>query len=318
MFRNFSLVSNTGDARHFPEFRRLSLEIHEENLRDASTSQDKLDVIRAVERHGLLITKDASRRPASMASEVQLCLNTVWDEVISTAEVLDFDQDAALHDQLVSLLLSLKEFDTLCRALYPSANPFPSWESYQFGERLQSAGTSSKALAVGICGDSLSRTALSCLRNALEVDDEAKAVARLPMAVVWIDHCRHQLVAFSVMNRFGENTDDRGAGSFLAAQIGGHDVEVGGYSLERWLFWRKRFQTLSHHADAVVANEAKTGFMSMISCGLDLDCDVPGEAGFREKVAVAMSDELNASGRPSVDIDDINVDVGWVDQVEAA
>ena len=60
--------------------------------------------------------------------------------------------------------------------------------------------------------------------------------------------------------------------------------------------------------------------MSMVSSGLDLDCDVPGEAVFREKVGVAMRDELVASGNPklSVEIDSIDVDVDWVDQVESA
>jgi hypothetical protein len=52
--------------------------------------------------------------------------------------------------------------------------------------------------------------------------------------------------------------------------------------------------------------------MSMVSCGLDLDCDVPGEARFREKVSMAMSEGLSKSGKESLDIDEVDIDVDWV------
>ncbi|KAK0631250.1 hypothetical protein B0T14DRAFT_532105 [Immersiella caudata] len=283
------------------------------------TLQEKLDFILGIKRLAVLFIKDVSLRPAELASAVQRCLNTLWDVFISTAEALDFDEDAALHDHLVLQLLWTMEFDTLCRGLHPSASVnerFPSWEAYQFAERLQCrwdelllghdseeskskqrnlAAFSAKVLAAGICRDSVMQTALSCLRDVLEAEDEEKVVARLAMAVTWIDHCHHQLLAFLLGDRSGEG--DRESGD----------------SLDRWLSWRKRFQGFSHHADAAVATEAKTGFMSMISCGLDLDCDVPGEAIFREQVAVAMRDELVASGKPSVEIHDIDVDVDWVE-----
>jgi len=327
MYRNFSLVSSTPAAKHLAEFSRMTLEVDGGNLHEITAPQEKLDFVSGIKRLGVLFIKDASRRPASMASEVQLGLSTLWDVFISATQILDLEEDMPLYDQLVLQVLWTKEFDTLCRGLYPSANPFPSWEAYQFAERLQRrwdqlfatadsesepelqqqqqqqhslAIFSAKVLAAGICRDLLARTGLSCLREALEGDDEAKTVARLPVAVAWIHHCHHQLLAFSVMNQFsGENSDN-------------------GYSLGRWLSWRKRFQELSHHADRAAASEAKKGFMSMMSCGLDLDCDVPGEAEFREKVAVALRDELVASGKPSVVIGDIDVDVDWVDQVEAA
>jgi len=135
---------------------------------------------------------------------------------------------------------------------------FKSWEAYQFAKRLQgrwgnllseAADDSkesraqrrnlttfpAKVLAAGLCRDSLAQIALSCLQDVLELEDEKKVSARLPVAVTWVYHCHHQLLAFSVMNQFSE----------------------GGYSLERWLMWRKRLQGLSRQGDAVVAGRRR-------------------------------------------------------------
>jgi hypothetical protein len=85
-----------------------------------------------------------------------------------------------------------------------------------------------------------------------------------------------------------------------------------GYSMGRWLLWRQRLQGLCRHADAVIALEAKKEFMSMISCGRDLDYEVPGETRFVEKIMEKMTDALKASGRPSLDFGMGDIDVDWV------
>ncbi|KAK4444788.1 hypothetical protein QBC34DRAFT_414636 [Podospora aff. communis PSN243] len=329
MYRNFRVTSNTPPAEHLAKFRRMTLAVEQETLGELSTAtataEQKFDFIQGIKRLTILLVKDATRRPASMASEVQLGLNTLWDVILSTAEILD-SEDVNLHDQLVLQLLFTKEFDTLCRDLYPSRNRFPTWESYQFAERLQQrwnyllsppttetppdapnatsqrrnlATFSSKLFAAGICKDVLASVAFTCLREALESNDDTRTIALLPMAVAWIYHAHHHLLALSV-----------------TSHTSGQHGDGEGYSLERWLRWRKTFQRLSHHDDPDVWMEAKKGFMSMVSVGRDLDWDVPGEAVFREKLAVAMRDELVArSGRGSVNIDDVRVDVEWVDGV---
>ncbi|KAL9098457.1 MAG: hypothetical protein Q9187_009662, partial [Circinaria calcarea] len=81
----------------------------------------------------------------------------------------------------------------------------------------------------------------------------------------------------------------------------------------RWLFWRRRLQELSHNADTAVAEKAKKGFMSMIFCGRNLDYDVPGEVTFKAKLEAAMGEALAKSGKESVDGDEIDINVDWVD-----
>ncbi|MCJ1404374.1 hypothetical protein MMC11_007599 [Xylographa trunciseda] len=76
-------------------------------------------------------------------------------------------------------------------------------------------------------------------------------------------------------------------------------IDQHGFSIKRWLFWRRRLQELSHNADTAVAEKSNKGFMSMISCGRNLDYDVPGEAKIAEKLQAAMGEALAKSGKES-------------------
>ena len=174
------------------------------------------------------------------------------------------------------------------------------------------AAFSAKALAIGICGDSLAVTALWCLRETLELDDEAIVVSRLQAAVVWIGHCRHKLLAYSVTN---QDRDNEPMAQLISTGILARDAGVGqkGFSLDRWLFWRRRLQELSHHKDPEVAKIAQKGFMDMISVGREFNYDVPGEAQFAGRLQKVMWEALIASGKESLGVEDIEVDVDWVD-----
>jgi hypothetical protein len=68
------------------------------------------------------------------------------------------------------------------------------------------AAFSSKLLGLGVCRDALGPVALSYLQDALENDEEVTDTARLlPAAVVWIEHSRTQLLAFSIKHGFDHN-----------------------------------------------------------------------------------------------------------------
>jgi hypothetical protein len=137
MYHNFSLVSNTPSSEHLPEFRRTILDVHQANLPELSTPQDKLNLVLSIKHLTVLFVKNASRRSTDRASEVQPGLNTLWDVFITIAEILDSEKDESLHGQLVLQLLWTKEFDTLCRRLYPTVDGgFESWEAYEFAQRL--------------------------------------------------------------------------------------------------------------------------------------------------------------------------------------
>lgn len=143
---------------------------------------------------------------------------------IETAKVLD--KNDPFQDKLVSLLLRTKELDSLRKALYSNnESAIRTWESYGFGtnlrtssERLLAEGTitqqcnlaafAARATAIGICRDSISLTALWCLREVLETDDEAKAISLLSVAIVWIEHCSYSLLTLSALNRSYKDQSD--------------------------------------------------------------------------------------------------------------
>jgi Protein of unknown function (DUF3632) len=319
-------------ASHTPSqldacFRQEAQEAFGAQVSAVSSEEDKLDLLISIQSFSFHFIKEASHRPPAESEAVQQGLYVLWHMFLETAKVLE--KDDALQEKLVSLLLWTKEFDSLRRSLHPTETAATAWESYRFSDSLQAsweqllttgtvsqhsnlAALSAKALAVGICRDLLGLTALWYLREVLETDDEAKDIALLPAAVVWIEYCRHKLLTLSAINQSHEEQSKAYllASGALARRA---DIDQHGFSLKPWLFWRRRLQELSRTPVSAVAKQAKKGFMNMISCGHDLDYDVPGEAKFAERLQGAMGEALAKSGKQSVSGDDIDINVNWVD-----
>ena len=312
---------------HDAGFRREAREAFDAQISEISSEEDKLGLLISIQSFSFHFIADALRRPPAESDAVQQDLSVLWHMFLETAKVLE--KDNAIQERLVSLLLRTKEFDSLCKTLHPTKTATTTWESYRFADSLQAsweqllttdytsqqcnlAAFSAKALAVGICRDSLGWTALWYLREALETDDEAKAIALLPAAVLWIEHCRHKLLTFSATDQSYEE-QSKAHLSVPGALARRAEIDHHSFSLKRWLFWRRRLQELSRNADSAVAKEAKRGFMNMISCGRDLDYDVPGEAKFAERLQTAMGEALAKSGKQSLSGEDIDVNVDWVD-----
>ncbi|KAF2807349.1 uncharacterized protein BDZ99DRAFT_465256 [Mytilinidion resinicola] len=312
---------------HDARFRHEVREAFDVDVIEASSEEDKLGLLISIQSFSFHFIKDASRRPPADSEAVQQGLDVLWHMFREAAKALE--KDDAIQDKLISLLLWTKEFDSLHRSLHSTKTVTTSWEKYGFADSLQAlwnqlltAGTASKqcnlaefsakVLTVGIYRDEIAVTALWYLREALETDDEAKAFALLPAAVVWIENCRHTLLAFSATDQsYGTHSKPHLLAPGALARRAG--VEEQGFSMNRWLFWRRRLQDLSHNADSAIAKEAKKGFMAMIFCGRDLDYEVPGEMKFTEKLQAAMGEELVRSGKESVDGEDIDINVDWVD-----
>ncbi|KAH7161818.1 hypothetical protein EDB81DRAFT_785588 [Dactylonectria macrodidyma] len=290
-----------------------------------SKEEEKRSELDSILSFIILFIKDGSTQ--SPSEPVQRKLDLIWYMVIEMAKALD--KDDPFQEHLITLIMWSKEFDSLHRVLHRTEPTAATWESYGFvnslhasWEQLLSTGTvaqqsslasfSAKALEAGIYGDSIGHTALWYLREVLETDDRDKFAALLPVAVVWISHCRHKLLAFSATKRsFGERSTAQVQTPAALTRKSG--IKEPGFSMKRWLFWRRRLQELSHSSDSDVAKEGKKGFMVMINTGRELFYDVPGEARFSERLQAAMFEELKRTGKDSVDADDIDVDVNWVD-----
>ena len=321
-------ASNTpSQVDHDARFRQDARDAFEVDISNISSEEDMLDQLTSIQSFSLHFIKDATRKSPADSETVQQGLQVLWHMFLETAKV--YEKDGGFQEKLVSLLLWTKEFDSLYRSLHPTGTAASSWESYRFADSLQAsweqllatgtashqcnlAAFSAKALAVGLCRDSISLTALWYLREALETDDEPKAISLLPATVIWIEQCGDHLLTFSAMN---QSYEEQSKAHLLAlgALAQRADIDQPGFSIKRWLFWRRRLQELSHNGNTAVAKEAKKGFMSMISCGRNLDYDVPGEAKFAEKLQAAMGEALAKSGKKSVSGDDIDINVDWVD-----
>jgi hypothetical protein len=216
-------ASNTpSQFGHDARFRQEVQETFGAQVREVSSEDDKLGLLVSIQSFSFHFTNDISHRPPAEFEAVQQGLNVLWYMFLETAKVLQ--KDDAIQEKLVSLLLWTKEFDSLRRSLHPAETATTAWERYRFADSLQAlwdqllttgtasqqcnlAAFSAKALAVGICRDSICLTALWYLREALETDDESKAIALLSAAVAWIENCRHTLLTCSAINQsYGEQS----------------------------------------------------------------------------------------------------------------
>ena len=321
-------ASNTPtQVDHDAHFRQEARDAFDVDISNISSDEDMLDQLTSIQGFSSYFIKDASRKPPAESETVLQGLQVLWHMFIETAKV--YDKDGTFQEKLISLLLWTKEFDSLYKSLHPTGTAAASWESYRFADSLQAsweqvltigpashqcnlAAFSAKALALGICRDSIGLTALWYLREALETDDEPRTISLLPATVVWIEQCCDHHLTFSAMNQPSEEQSKAHLVA-LGALAQRADIDRPGFSIKRWLFWRRRLQELSHNADTAVAKMAKKGFMSMVSRGSHLDYDVPGEAKFTEKLQAAMGEALGESGKKSVSGDDIDINVNWVD-----
>ena len=164
----------------------------------------------------------------------------------------------------------------------------------------------------GIAQFSISGMAVWCLREALETDDEKQTVALLPLALTWISHCRHNLLTHSIRRHSYSMVPLTLAPLIVPGVMARRaDVDQDGLSMKRWLFWRRRLQTLSCSKDPRVSGDAWDGFMNMISCGRDLNFTVEGEAAFAEALQKATDKALAAGETRGMKVDDIEIKVGW-------
>ncbi|EQB49242.1 hypothetical protein CGLO_11444 [Colletotrichum gloeosporioides Cg-14] len=284
-----------------------------------ATETDKIDQLVSIQSFALKFIKDAARQ----ASEYEEGLNCLWHMFCITAQNLQ--PEDSFQDSLVSLLLWTKEYDSLYRQLHPNEVADGSWAGYGFVKELQSswehlsternvakmcnlAMFSAKCFAIGV-SDEIERTATWVMRNALETEEDMDGLVYLPSAAIMVQNCAFKLFSLRLMRLQGTHSpeEDRPAS---AQKAGIHEVR---FSQSRWLYWRRRFQEIGRHHDPIVAAQAKKGFMAMISCGRLLDLSVLGELRFEKHLQQAMWEELKRSGKDSVDGDEININLDWVD-----
>ncbi|KAF4454420.1 hypothetical protein F53441_3046 [Fusarium austroafricanum] len=309
-------------------FLRESLEGFEEDLQDIATDKEKQELLTSIQSFAFSAIKEPLTRPAAEIQMAQQGLDVLWQKFLKASAAIG--SASLFQDRLVLLLLWTKQFDQMNKGLYTGQSATKDWESFGFVESVQTfwerlvsnstetelhglATFSAKVLSAGVCQDKIAATCLCFMREALEISDE-RATRLLPGAVIWMEHCNHVLLKYCVLGKISQQSEQSSLSLGLLAEDS--VIDKTGFSIERWLFWRRRFQRLSHDPDSSIAKDAKKGFMAMINCGRDLDYEVPGEEAFTKKLQATMWAELIKSGKESLDGDEIDIDPDWVDQEE--
>jgi len=207
-----SVSSTPSQSVNDAHFRQETRQGFDADIAEASSEEDKLGLLTSIQSFAFHFINDASRRPPAESAAVQLNLDVLWYMFLETAKILA--PNDPIQDSLVLLLLCTKELNVLHTSLHPTGTVMPTSELYHFAESVQAsweqllrngtasqqsnlAAFSAKILAVGICQDLLSRTALWFLREVLEEEDEAKAIAQM--------HVHSQIRSFTYLHIHSSN-----------------------------------------------------------------------------------------------------------------
>ncbi|KAG6032894.1 hypothetical protein E4U19_007028 [Claviceps sp. Clav32 group G5] len=282
-------------------------------------------------------------------SSIEGFLHDAWDEFIHAA--LLQPADSAELDRLVTLILEVRELGGLSKqggqeaAVMSNGQrlwtdmPFLAEDLYAFWskesdaltavQRASLAAFTGKLCAVGVCAPALARCALWLFKRAFETEISAETMAELlPACREWFFYSNTTLVKLCRDNH-GSGASGHGDGALETPGPLVTDAETKqrrGFSIARWLFWRRRAGQIyaarlgqaSGEAAEVSAEVSKLGracFEQMVSAGLVAGVTVPGEKVFLERLFKALDDEL-ASGRATgcVGAEDIEIDVRWAEE----
>lgn len=274
-------------------------------------------------------------------------LGDLWDEIFYAARFIFVTGPEAGH--LVALILEAREFGHLARsggqegAIMPNGQrlwtdlPYlvqeleGMWamESYKFGitERANLAAFTARLCAAGVCPEELSRCALWLFKETLEMErplylrgtferNMRPCVAdSLPACLAWLQFNKFKLVKLSAIDYNSTTHDDEGESAFstkpgpLAASAG---IAQDGFSIKRWLFWRRRFKELYSTGDSEIMKLARACFEEAVQAGRLIGLDIPGEKQYLAQVFQALDRELAARDFVgSVEPSDIEIDMNW-------
>ncbi|KAA8568602.1 hypothetical protein MFRU_012g01450 [Monilinia fructicola] len=298
-----------GDAGVFGMINWLDVdECFEYEDTDISKQTRKEEILDTILSFCCGCIKDALRKPQGESMEA---LVNIWDVFMNVAQIIEWTDP--FHDRLICLLLWTKEFEVLRRTIQPEEmNIRSSWECHRLVEVVHNswkalifaphdtlskqcnlASFTATAFAVG-AHDWLGITALWYLHQALEISDRI-TVRLAPITIIWIRTAGAKLLTFSILKKNWENkSSDNGALDVASLQIPGilaqfAGVTYHGFSLERWFFWKERFECLSLDDDEETRIWARdtvgymTQFDSMLCYGISEKAKMEGDSTLREK-----------------------------------
>jgi len=274
-------------------------------------------------------------KPPTELFNLQDDLHALWYMFVRAAQ--NIDADSAEQDRLFNQLNYAKELGAPVGG--EDVSPWTSlphlvddvqtaWinDSMQLSpsERRNFAAFTARLLALGICDIKISLCALWLLRETLEttrpiehdpLSQELALSDLLPAVVEWFQISSTQLLKLAVYQWVDDKTSADIALPGELAQAEG--IQQPGFSVDRWVFWRKRLGELCYyHGAGGVANNAKQAFNHVIMTGGLLGHEIPGEKNYSSRMFRALDLELQRSGKSSVGLEDIETEPAWADEAE--
>lgn len=126
------------------------------------------------------------------------------------------------------------------------------------------AAFTARLVRIGVRTDELAFCMLQLCKQVLETEPPASAaslVELLPAVFQWFKHCGEKLNGLCISNRIATGEASFSPGP-LARAAGVHKT---GFSLDRWLFWRKVVEDFALSKDKELAAEGKRIFDQMIA-----------------------------------------------------
>jgi hypothetical protein len=178
------------------------------------------------------------------------------------------------------------------------------------------AAFTARLTGVGVCGDKLGYCMLQLCKQVLETEERPKAEL-LDAVMQWFKYCGQKLNRLTVSSVTFQD-DAKVLPESLAVEAG---VIESGFSVARWLFWRKRVKEFALSDDVELAAEGKWVFDEMMMVGRLTENRLPGEKVYWDKVTERMDrlleERIRNGGITTVELEDIEheIDLNWVDEV---
>ncbi|KAB8207499.1 hypothetical protein BDV34DRAFT_211527 [Aspergillus parasiticus] len=233
-------------------------------------------------------------------------LHDLWDELIHVAK--RHPADSAEHDRLVTLVLEAREWGTVARKKKDaSTDEEPEQVILSNGQRLwvdlpylvqefQDAWMK-ELCAVGVYPSELGRCALWLFKEAFETErpltrvegDATNAcvpiVELLPACHAWLKYNSFKLAIAQASTAPGDLSPKS-------------EFPCSGFSIPRWVFWRRRYKYFYHCGTEQVAKLARACF----------------EEAMFKGTRMALDAEMIARGMHSVEPQDIEIDMDWAEE----
>ncbi|OGM49948.1 hypothetical protein ABOM_001589 [Aspergillus bombycis] len=268
---------------------------------------------------------------------VEQGLHDLWDELIHVAK--RHPAGSAEHDRLVTLILDVQQCGPIERKKKDApadAEPEPvvlpngqrlwsdlpylvqefqdAWMKESMGytaaQREGVAALTARLCAVGVFPSELGRCALWLFKETFETER--------PLTRAEGERPSFKLVTFTVTNHdypppsMGDDVQASTAPGDLAPRS---EFPCSGFSIPRWVFWRRRYKHFYHCGNEQIAKLARACFEEAVFKGARMGIELPGEKIFLVRIFEALDLEMAARGMPgSVDPEDIEIDMDWAEE----